>query len=127
MIDVTLRLNGTDISGLLSTFNVTHQVEVREIMTSLDGTEHYATIRRPEISFSLIPLSDEQTADLYNILSEITIPVVYTDPYLGNEAFGNMRVVSGLESTFGLRSIDGNRYYKGGTIVLRQRTAIGVI
>lgn len=124
MIDITFSINGTDYSGLLSTYNVTHEVEVKESVTTIDGTEYTASYRRPVVIFSLIPLSDEQTADLYTDLSQIIVEVTYTDPYLGREATAIMRVASSLDSQFGIKSINGNRYYKGGEITLRQRTVL---
>lgn len=119
MIDITFELNGTDYSNLLSTYEVTHEVEISDSMTSLDGTEHFAARKRPTLTVSFRPLTDAQTADIYSILSDITAEVTYTDPYLNDDRMLRMRVVSGLQSSFGLRSIDGNRYYKGGDIVLR--------
>ena len=124
MIDITFSINGTDYSGLLSTYNDTHEVEVRESVTTIDGTEYTASYRRPVVTFSLIPLNDEQTADLYTALSQIIVEVTYTDPYLGREATAVMRVASSLDSEFGIKSINGNRYYKGGEITLRQRTVL---
>ena len=124
MIDVTFSINGTDYSGLLSTYNVTHEIEVRETVTTLDGTEYSASFRRPIVSFSLMPLNDEQTAELYSYLSAITVEATYTDPHLGREAVAVMRVTSNLESEFGIKSVDGNRYYKGGEITLRQITVL---
>lgn len=121
MIDVTLTFNDYDLSPLLSTYKVIHEIEVADSLTAMDGTEYFATRTRPTVQFSLIPLSDEQTQEVYAALSAVVGEVEYTDPNMG-ERIGTMRVTSNLESTFGLRSVDGNRYYKGGTIVLRQRT-----
>ena len=124
MIDITFQLNGVDYSGLLSTYKVTHEFEVRDTLTTMDGTEHTAEYRRPSVLFSLQPLTEEQSDDLYDILSGINVSVVYTDPYIGDETSATMRVTTPLESSFGLKSIDGNRYYKGSVITLRQRTVL---
>ena len=122
MIDVTLTFNGFDFSDYLSTYKVTHEVEVADSITAIDGTEYFATRRRPVIEFSLLPLSDAQTASIYAALSAIAANATYTDPYINNNVTATMRVTSNLESAFALSSVDGNRYYKGGTITLRQRT-----
>ena len=124
MIDVTFKMNGTDYSTLLSTYKVTHEVETRESVTTIDGTEYVAVFRRPTVTFSLIPMTDSQINALYDILSNIQITVTYTDPNLGQDATAVMRLATSLETVFGLRSIDGNRYYKGNSIILRQRTVL---
>lgn len=124
MIDVTLVFDGLDLSDKLSTYNVTHEVEVSDSITAMDGTEYIAQRIRPTVSFSFIPLTDEQTADIYEKLSALVGVLTYTDPYLGRDNSLVARVNSNLESVFGLRSIDGNRYYKGGTITFRARTVL---
>lgn len=124
MIDVNLTFNGFNFSPYLSTYKVTHEVEVSDSVTTMDGTEHFATRKRPTITFKLIPVSDATAASMYSALSAIIGEATYTDPYLGNATIASMRVTSKIEQTFGLRSIDGNRYYKGGAITLRQRTVL---
>lgn len=123
MIDVTLTFNGYNFSPLLSTYKCYHAVETTKSVVSIDGTEYVSSNERPVIEFSLVPLSDAQAQAVYQALSAITANAAYTDPYRG-ESTGVMRVSSNLSATFGLRSIDGNRYYKGGVIVLRQRTVL---
>ena len=124
MIDVTFTLNGVNYSQLLSTYSVTHVVEYPTTVTAIDGTEYGYGRRRPTITFSLIPLTDAQSATLYDTLLSTNVLCVYTDPQLGRTASASMRVTSNIESVFGLRSVDGNRYYKGGQITLRQRTVL---
>lgn len=123
MIDVTLTFNGYNFSPLLSTYKCYHAVKATKSVVAIDGTEYVASNVRPVIEFSLIPLSDAQSQTVYQALSTITANATYTDPYRG-ESSGVMRVSSNIEAVFGLRSIDGNRYYKGGVIVLRQRTVL---
>lgn len=124
MIDVTLLIGTMDLSDLLSTYNVDYEVEYQQLMTALDGTEHGAPRYRPVVRFSLIPLTDAQSALLYTALSSMSSNVTYTDTFRNTNITADMRVDGNLQSKFGLRSIDGNRYYKGGTITLRQRTVI---
>lgn len=124
MIDVIFKLNNIDYSGLLSTYKVTYEVEYPSVVTAIDGTEHGVARKRPTITFSLIPLSDAQTAALYTAIQSMNVSCTYTNPYSGATATGNMRVMTNLESAFGLKSVNGNRYYKGTAITLRQRTVL---
>lgn len=124
MIDITLQIGELDLSSLLSTYEVQHEVEYQHLMTSLDGTEHGAPRYRPVINFSLMPITDEQAAELYTAIRGMYANVTYTDTFLGNDVTADMRITSNLQAVFGIRSINGNRYYKGGTITLRQRTVI---
>lgn len=123
MIDVTLTINDVDFSGWLSTYTVSHEVEVGTAITAIDGTEYTSTRIRPAVNFTLIPMAESDIATAYNVLSAVNVSVVYTDPNLGSQT-AVMRVTSNLEQVFGLRSVDGNRYYKGGTVTLRQRTVM---
>ena len=124
MIDVVLEFNGYDLSEKLSTYSVSYEVETTDTITTLDGTEHAVTRVRPQVRFRLVPMSDADTEEVYQALSAILAETVYTDPNAGTERTAVMRLASGLESAFGLRSIDGNRYYKGETITLRSRTVL---
>lgn len=123
MIDVTLTFNNYDFSPLLSKYRCYHAVEVADSLTAIDGTEYVAMRKRPMIEFSLMPLTDEQAQDVYDALSVITAEATYTDPHRG-EAISVMNLKSDLDAVFLLSSIDGNRYYRGGTIVLRSRTVL---
>ena len=123
-IDVTFTLEGVDYSQYLSSYSVSHEVEQRAIVTTLDGTEYTSTQLRPVITFSLVPLSDEQSESLYEILSKSSIEVTYTDPYLGDRHSVTMRVTSELNSAFIIRANNGNCYYKGNSITLRSRTVL---
>lgn len=86
----------------------------------MDGTEHARGYRdRDVITFSLWPFSDETAAADYDALSSAPLSVTYTNPHTGATRTTAMRLTSDLSAAFGLRSVDGNRYYKGGKIVLR--------
>ena len=123
MIDVTFVINNTDYSPLLSTYSVDYSVEEICSVTTMDGSEHVHARKRPIVTFSLIPLTDEQCAAFYTALSNINVSVQYTDPNHGVRT-ATMRVASAIRNSFGLRSIDGNRYYKGEKITLRQNTVV---
>ena len=124
MTDITFTFNSYDLSGKLSTYNVFHEVEVADTMTALDGTEHVATRVRPSITFTLLPMSSTDVAAVYAALKVITAEANYTDPNLGTTNLATMRVTTPLSAVFGLKSVDGNVYYKGGEITMRQRTVL---
>jgi len=120
MIDVSFSIGETSWSQKLSTFSVQKDPLFRKIVTTLDDVDHpYPGTFKTVIDFSLVPLTDEESANLYNDLSAFVFYVTYTDPHIG-ETRKKMRLNSNLSSAFALRSIDGNRYYKGGTIQFRQ-------
>ena len=117
-MDVTLIVNGLDLSGKLSTYSVTDEVTYKKVITTLDGSEHPSGgTARPVVTFSLLPLTDEETAELYNKLSTFIFPATFTRH--GKDEQRNVRVVSNLSTTFLLRSVDGKRRYKGSEITLR--------
>lgn len=118
-MDITLTLNGRDFSGRVSTYEVKKIVETVASVTTLDGTEHVIQRTRDQITFSLIPYSDAVATADYNALKTLQFSASYTDPNSSSAASKTLRVASDLESAFGLRSVDGNRYYRGGKIVLR--------
>lgn len=124
MIDVTLTFNSYDFSPLLSTFQVSHKVEVAESVTTMDGEEHVATRRRAVIEFALLPMSEDTIEEVYEALSVINGEATYTDPLTGEVSIVPVRVASDINSVFALKSVNGKRYYKGSTISLRQRTVI---
>jgi hypothetical protein len=125
MIDITFKIGGTDYSGLLSTYNVDYAAEYGESFTALDGTEYGRPVFRPIITFSLMPLTEAQTAALFTKLSAAaSVTVQYTDPHANTNRTASFRVASDLNRSFLLKSIDGLRRYSGGEIVLRQRTVL---
>ncbi len=124
MIDVTLNIGGLDLSDKLSTYRVKIEYSSQVNVTTMDGTEHFHEFKRPVIEFKLIPLSDADTAAVFAKLRTSPVTVTYTNTYLGTDVTAQMRVGTNLETAFGIRSIDGNRYYKGGEINLRQLTVI---
>ena len=124
MIDIIFKLNNVDYSQLLSTYSVVIETEYEAVIKTLDGTEYGVAKHRPTVIFSLIPLTETQSAALYNILKLGNINVTYTDTASNTTVTAVMRLVSNIESVFGLKSINGNRYYKGNAITLRQRTVL---
>ena len=117
-MDITLTIDGLALSHRLSTYSVTQEVTYRKIITTLDETEHpYPGKIRPIINFSLIPGTDEEDAALYDTLENLIFNVTYTEK--GEDVTRQMRLVSNLESVFLLKSVDGKRRYRQGTIRLR--------
>lgn len=121
-MDVTLEINGRDFSSRLSTYRVEQEVSYSGMLTTMDGTEHYGKRRmRDTVYFSLFPFDDDTAAEDYKILSSPSLLVSYTVPQAdGALKQGKyMQLNSSLGAAFGLRSVNGKRYYKGETIALR--------
>lgn len=117
-MDITLTIDGLDLSGRVSSYSVTRDVSYNKVITTLDNVEHpYPGAVRPIINFSLLPGTDEQDAELYELLEKLIYSVTYTEK--GVDVTRKMRLTSSLESVFLLRSVDGNRRYKNGAIQLR--------
>ena len=121
-MDVTLEINGRDFSSRLSTYRVEQEVTYPDMLTTMDGTEHYGKPhRRDVIYFSLIPFDDEMANNDYMALADSNLSVNYTNPQTENyeKLYREMKLYSNLSAVFGLRSVNGKRYYKGGEIALR--------
>ena len=121
-MDVTLEINGRDFSSRLSTYRVEQEVTYPDILTTMDGTEHYGKpYRRDFIYFSLFPFDDDTANHDYMVLADTSLTVNYTNPQAtdSEKLYKPMKLYSNLSSVFGLRSVNGKRYYKGGEIALR--------
>ena len=119
MMDVTLIVNGLNLSSKLSTYSVTEEVTYRKVITTLD--EHpYPGAKRTTITFSLFPLTDEESTALYNKLGALVFDATYTNQYKSVDETQRFRLMTNLESSFALKSVDGKRRYKGGEIQLRR-------
>ena len=121
-MDVTLKINGRDFSTRLSTYRVEQEVTYPDMLTTMDGTEHYGKpYKRDVIYFSLFPFDDDTANQDYLVLSDSSLSVNYTNPQADNaeKLYKQMKLYSSLSAVFGLRSANGKRYYKGGEIALR--------
>ena len=121
-MNVTLEINGRDFSSRLSTYRVEQEVTYPDMLTTMDGTEHYGKpYKRDVIYFSLFPFDDETANQDYLVLSDSSLSVNYTNPQADNaeKLYKEMKLYSSLNVVFGLRSVNGKRYYKGGEIALR--------
>ena len=121
-MDVTLKINGRDFSTRLSTYRVEQEITYPDVITTMDGTEYTGRkFIRDIVVFSLLPFDDETASEDFAVLSSGGLEVDYTDPSAAEalKQYRKMRLDSSLSATFGLRSVDGNRYYKGGEITLR--------
>lgn len=124
MIETTLTFNGFNLAPWLSTLNVTHEVETAKTITTIDGEEYAATRRRAVVTFTLIPMTEAQTNAVYEALSAMEGLTVYRDPMTDTDRVVDMRVASDIGAAFAAKSCDGNRYYKGMTITLRQKVVM---
>ena len=121
-MDVTLKINERDFSTRLSTYRVEQEVTYPDMLTTMDGTEHYGKpYKRDVIYFSLFPFDDDTAKQDYLVLSDSSLSVNYTNPQADNaeKLYKEMKLYSSLSAVFGLRSVNGKRYYKGGEIALR--------
>ena len=121
-MDVTLEINGRDFSSRLSTYRVEQEITYPDMLTTMDGTEHYGKpYMRDVIYFSLFPFDDDTANQDYAVLSDSSLSVNYTNPQADNaeRLYKDMKLYSNLSAVFGLRSVNGKRYYKGGEIALR--------
>ena len=119
-MDVTLIVNGLDLSTKLSTYSVTEEVTYRNVITTLDDVEHpYPGAKKTIITFSLFPMTDDESSSLYNALGDLVFNATYTNQHKGLDETKRVRLVTNLESAFALKSVDGKRRYKGGEIQLR--------
>lgn len=125
-MDITCTLNTRDFSTRLAKYKLRKVVEPGKLVKTLDGTEHVVSKTRDELTIRLIPSSESTATSDYTALSALVFSATYTDPYItvnnSHSVTKTLRVVSDLDAVFGLKSVDGNRYYKGGDIVLRATT-----
>ena len=120
-MDITLTANGLDLHEKLSTYNVEEEVSYRKVITTLDEVEHpYPGSTRTTITFSLFPLTGEESSALYSALSALMFDATYTNQHKGADETKRVRLMTNIESIFALKSVDGKRRYKGGEIQLRR-------
>lgn len=120
-MELTLTVNGLDLHKVLSTYSVAQEVSYPEVITTLDNVEHpYFGKRRTIITFSLLPMTDAESSNLYDALADLIFNTTYQNPHTNAVETKRVRLMSDLEASFALLSIDGKRRYKGGTIQLRE-------
>lgn len=118
-MDIVLTVNGRDLSSRLASYKMQKLVEESRMVKTLDGAEHAVQQTRDAVTFTLWPYSDATATEDYNAIKTMQFVAHYTDTFSNMEASQEMRLVTDLDAVFGLRSVDGNRYYKGGEITLR--------
>lgn len=121
-MDVTLTINGRDFSSRLTEYGVEQEITYPDLVTTIDGTEHYGKPhKRDVISFRLLMFDDNQAKEDYETLTASTLLVTYTNPQAPNQlkVERSMKVASNLSAAFGIRSWNGLRYYTGASILLR--------
>ena len=121
-MDVTLTINGRDFSSRLTEYGVEQEITYPDLVTTIDGTEHYGKPhKRDVITFRLLMFDDNQAKEDYETLTASTLLVTYTNPQAQNQlkVERNMKVATNLSAAFGIRSWNGLRYYTGASILLR--------
>lgn len=119
-MNVTFKIGTLDLASKLSTYKVMWEVSYQKIITTLDNVEHpFSAPKRAIVDFSLLPLDDDLASSVYDALAEQTQTVIFTDPYTASDLVRTMRLTSNLEASFGLKSVNGKRYYKGGELQMR--------
>ena len=121
-MDVTLTINGRDFSSRLTQYGVEQEITYPDMVTTIDGTEHYGKPhKRDIINFRLLMFDDNQAQEDYEALTASTLLVTYTNPRVPGQLKVEkvMKVTSNLSATFGIRSWNGLRYYTGSVITLR--------
>lgn len=119
MIDIHLMINGRYFTPLLSTYDVTEEIQYQEKVTTLDGTEHYfGRTKRDILKFKLFPFTDFSQDD-FDALTETPLVVEYDKR--GEIKKAEFNLDCDLESRFLLLSCDGMRRYNGQEITLRAR------
>lgn len=122
---ITLIINGVDFSGRVLTYAVRKEITYGKTYTSVSGREFVRRKRiRPIVSFTLMPHDDEQAQEDYDVFKAGTLTATFTDPDSETTLTKEVRLMTNLEHTFLLDSINGKRYYKGGTIQLRSTTVV---
>lgn len=118
-MDVTFKIGTLDLSSKLSTYKVEWEKSYQKVITTMDGVEHpFPSPDRALVTFSLLPMDDGLASSVYDALSAKQ-SVTFTDPYRAADLVRTMRIVTNLEAAFGLKSINGKRYYRGGEMQLR--------
>lgn len=120
-MNITFTVNGLDLHSRLSTYKVTEENTYRKVITALDDTEYpYPRTSKTILTFSLLPMTDEESKTVYTALTDFVFFVTYTNPHTDRDETRKVRVTSDIESTFALLSVDGKRRYKGSTVQLRE-------
>lgn len=119
-MEVMLNIDGLDLSQKLSTYSVSQEVSYRKVVTTLDDVEHpYPGAVKSVVTFSLFPLTDAESTELYSKLSGLVFTATFSNPHNGADETKRVRVASNVNSKFLLLSVDGKRRYRGGEIQLR--------
>lgn len=123
---ITLTINNVDFSDRVLTYTVRKEITYGKTYTSVSGKEFVRRKRiRPIVSFTLMPHDDAQALADYNVLKANVLTATFTDPDVsGTVLTKEVRLMTNLEHVFLLDSINGKRYYRGGTIQLRSTTVM---
>lgn len=120
-MDITLKLGALDVHEKVSTYSVRREVSYGKIIVTMDDVEHAVRSKdRYVVTFSLFPMTEDESTEYCNALRSSTVEVTFSDPYTKTGVVKTMRVTSNLDAAFALLSVDGKRRYNGGEIQLRE-------
>lgn len=120
-MEIALTVNGMDLAPRVATYKVQREITYKKVVTTMDNVEHpYPGAAKDVISFTLLPMTDAEGAEVYDALAPLIFDAKYTSQYDRRDVTKRVRVISSLDSEFLLLSVDGKRRYKGGEIQLRE-------
>ena len=120
MQDVTLIINGLDVSSRVLTYSAQLSINYAKVITTLDDVEHpFPGVKRSVLRFSFLPMTEDEADSVYWCMRDLIFPVTYSNPRGGGVLTKKFRLMTDIEAVFLLLSVDGKRRYNGGQIELR--------
>jgi hypothetical protein len=119
-----------DLSAYVATMAPSWQRRAVRTITAIDGTEYaFPASRKHGLTVTMKPMTGAQIRDLYaflaNTSSYVWYQVTYKAPTSTNAdntiTVPKMRIANEFELAYLLKSVDGNRYYNGVTLELREQ------
>lgn len=116
-----LIIGSLTLTNRLASLTVSKEITYKSVVTTRDGVEKPKNqFIRTIINFTLLPSTPTQIAALFTALSGTGLSVTYYDPYKGQDQTKNFRLMGTIEELFLIDAVDGNFYYSGKPIQLRQ-------
>ena len=131
LADYTLTLNNGSTTLTLSSYvaSLTPGYQRRNVKSfvTVDGKEYAGSAKRKHVlKVAFKPMTGAQLKSVYDWIDALSDVVWYTvtyrDPTNGGDTITKtMRIANEWETKFLLKSVDGNRYYAGFTMELREQ------